>query len=211
MFKIPKYSPYISCSKNFHHLPNIHSFLDRSSALPTKFCGGVLYSGESGDNGVLSAVPDAFFHIWSFAGCRGCGGHLWDVFKVEGSVRALPSGAYPIGGLRWRFACGFNFGHSLWLPFVAAFPALGVLLAVSKVESLAQAPALPSGVYPAGKLQWHFTCGFDFRHSLWVPFVVAFAVPGGLLMVPLGGMGPFGPGNRFFGAVEEGGDFWAVS
>ena len=37
--------------------------------------------------------------------------------------------------------------------------------------------------------------------------MVAFAVPGGLLMVPLGGMGPFGPGNRFLGAVEEGGDF----
>ena len=24
----------------------------------------------------------------------------------------------------------------------------------------------PSEVYPAEKLQWHFTCGFDFRHSL---------------------------------------------
>ena len=30
--------------------------------------------------------------------------------------------------------------------------------------------ASPSWVYPAGKLQWHFTCGFDFRHSLWLPF-----------------------------------------
>ena len=26
--------------------------------------------------------------------------------------------------------------------------------------------ALPSDVYPAGKLQWHFTCGFDFRHII---------------------------------------------
>ena len=35
-------------------------------------------------------------------------------------------------------------------------------------------------VDPAGKLQWHFTCGFDFRHSLWLPFEAAFAIPKGL-------------------------------
>ena len=28
------------------------------------------------------------------------------------------------------------------------------------------ARALPSEVYPAGKFPRHFTCGFDFRHSL---------------------------------------------
>ena len=36
--------------------------------------------------------------------------------------------------------------------------------------------ALPYEVYPAGKLQWHFTCGFDFKHSLWLPFVGCFAI-----------------------------------
>ena len=40
--------------------------------------------------------------------------------------------------------------------------------------------AAPSVVYPAGKLQWHFTCGFDFGHCLWLPFVTAFAVLKGL-------------------------------
>ena len=30
------------------------------------------------------------------------------------------------------------------------------------------------------KLQWHFICGFDFRNSLWLPFVAAFAVLKGL-------------------------------
>ena len=35
--------------------------------------------------------------------------------------------------------------------------------AVSMVESSARTS--PSEVYPAGKLQWHFTCGFDFRHD----------------------------------------------
>ena len=43
----------------------------------------------------------------------------------------------------------------------------GVVWAVSKVESLAHAPASPSEVYPAGKLQRHFTCGFDFGHIPW--------------------------------------------
>ena len=47
--------------------------------------------------------------------------------------------------------------------------------------------ASASGVYPAGKLQWHFACGFDFRHGLWSPFVTAFSVLGGLLIVPVGG------------------------
>ena len=39
----------------------------------------------------------------------------------------------------------------------------------------------PSKVYPAGKPQWHFTCGFHFRHSVWLPFVTAFAVLKGLI------------------------------
>ena len=43
----------------------------------------------------------------------------------------------------------------------------GVVWAVSKVDSLAHAPASPSVVYPAGKLQRHFTCGFDFGHIPW--------------------------------------------
>ena len=49
--------------------------------------------------------------------------------------------------------------------------------AMSRVR-LARASAFE--VYYAGKLQWHFTYGFDFRHSLWLPFVAAFAVLKGL-------------------------------
>ena len=33
------------------------------------------------------------------------------------------------------------------------------------------------------KLQWHLTCGFDFRHSLWLPIVTSFPVLKGLLIV----------------------------
>ena len=39
--------------------------------------------------------------------------------------------------------------------------------------------ASASGVSPAGKLQWHFACGFDFRHGLWSPFVTVFRSWGG--------------------------------
>ena len=49
------------------------------------------------------------------------------------------------------------------------------------------AHASPSEVYPAGKLQWHFTCGFDF--SLWLPFAGGFAALKGLLIIPVGTMG----------------------
>ena len=44
--------------------------------------------------------------------------------------------------------------------------------------------ASPSEVYPAGKPQWHLTCGFDFKHSLWLPLVTAFAVLKGLSVIP---------------------------
>ena len=40
-------------------------------------------------------------------------------------------------------------------------------------------------------MQWHFTCSFDFRHGLWLPFATAFAVLKGLLIVPVGTMDPF--------------------
>ena len=57
----------------------------------------------------------------------------------------------------------------------------GGLWALPKVESSAQAHVSPSDVCPAGKLQRHSTYGFDFGHSLWLPFVAAFAVLKGLM------------------------------
>ena len=56
---------------------------------------------------------------------------------------------------------------------------VGALWAVTKVESSARAKG-----YPAGKLQRHFTCDFDFRHSLWLPFEAVFAVLKGLKSAP---------------------------
>ena len=37
--------------------------------------------------------------------------------------------------------------------------------------------AWPSDVYPNAKLQWHFTCGFDFRYSLWLPSLFSWKYP----------------------------------
>ena len=54
-----------------------------------------------------------------------------------------------------------------------------------------------SEVYPPGKVQWHFTYVFRFGHGLWLPFVTAFVVKG-LLIVPVGNMGHFEPGNNTF-------------
>ena len=110
---------------------------------------------------------------------------------------------YHAGRLQWHFTCGFDFGHGLWSLFIAGFTVLKGLLVVpvgtmgyfSPSHKLFKAVgepmgsvqsrelgtlAPPSEVYYAGKLQWHFTCGFDFRHSRWSPFVAGFAVLKGL-------------------------------
>ena len=64
----------------------------------------------------------------------------------------------------------------------------------------ARVPRLPAFIL----LVWHFTCGFDFRHSLRLPFLAAFAVLGGLIVVHVWTMGPFWPGDSPFQALREG-------
>ena len=46
------------------------------------------------------------------------------------------------------------------------FRAVAGLRSVSRVEGSACVCTSPCGVCPAGELQWHFACGFDFGHSL---------------------------------------------
>ena len=88
----------------------------------------------------------------------------------------VPRGVLWCGGL-WPFWAGMRV-CGLWLAFVAGFAVLGLgwpfpgggggcgLCPKSRAW---HAPASPSGVYPTGKLQWHFTCGFHCRHfcRLW--------------------------------------------
>ena len=95
-------------------------------------------------------------------GGAGCGGHSfwWGPHLLVGII--------PFGG-----------GHSMWCK-----PSL----AASKWRARCVC-ALSPGVYPAGKLRWQFTCGFDFRHGLWLPFGATFAVQRGLLMVSVRTMG----------------------
>ena len=52
---------------------------------------------------------------------------------------------------------------------------------MSKIEGSARAHASPSEVYFAGKLQWHFTGGFDFRHSLGLPCAAVLSVSKGIV------------------------------
>ena len=53
----------------------------------------------------------------------------------------------------------------------------------SKFESSASARLVFRSLY---RFQWYFTHGFDFRHSLWLPFMAAFAVLKGLSVNYLG-------------------------
>ena len=63
--------------------------------------------------------------------------------------------------------------------------------------------------YPAGKLQWRFICGFSLRHGLWLPFVAAFAVLGGVINGSCGNYGSFLAWGGPLRAVGEGG-LWSV-
>ena len=84
-----------------------------------------------------------------------------------GSARAprLPGFVLRVGG---------SWGLWVFIGLGWPFRAVGGLWAVSRVESSAR--ALPSEVYLPGKLLCHFTCGFDFVHSLLLPFEAALAV-----------------------------------
>ena len=144
---------------------NLYQSLLRTNLAEINLCGGYIRYGIT--------VP----------------GHF--VMYMGKGIRLL-RGAYPAGKLRWHFTCGFYFRHSLWLPFEAAFVVLrglimvpvgamdlswpgdgpfravgGGLVGCMRVRGLARAGALPWGVYPVGKLPWHFTCGFDFCVQSW--------------------------------------------
>ena len=83
--------------------------------------------------------------------------------------------------------------------------ALSRLWGVDPKSSARCARASPSWIYPAGKLQWHFTCGLDFGHSLWLPFKAVFVVVKGLLIVPVGTMGLCWRGDSPFQTARGGG------
>ena len=120
--------------------------------------------------------------------CQDCGG-VWGLCPGWGARRA---------GLAFRgLSCWGVLGRFwAWSMIAICMPVLqswggywwfgggGGLWDVSKVESSARTCTSLSEVYPDWKLQWHFTCGFDFRHGLWLPFVAGFAVLKGLSANP---------------------------
>ena len=62
--------------------------------------------------------------------------------------------------------------------WVCAWWGVGELMGCVQSTDLG-ARASPSGIYPAEKLQWYFTCGFGFRHSLW-DICSRFCIPEGV-------------------------------
>ena len=88
--------------------------------------------------------------LWSGLGGGGAGGILGGGFRAL--LWVLPSRAVRAGLFRgigdWRFP-GRVGARGLCPKFRARY-----------------VRASPSEVFPAGKLQGHFTCGFDYRHSL---------------------------------------------
>ena len=132
----------------------------------------------------LEQLLNMYYLFIPFQAVGGERGRLRAVSKVEGFAHAphLPEFILLVsfsGTLLVVSVLG-----SLWLPFVAAFAVLrgllmvplgamgpfwpgdGTFRAVGEVESLVHALLVPSKVSPAGKLQWHFTCGFNFRNSM---------------------------------------------
>ena len=114
---------------------------------------------------VWLAPPAGYIYgIWDSWACSKIGCLNFAVKLAGGSKRSF-------------FVWWITFFEHIWL-----FPDCGGgLWAVSKVERSVRAHTLLSEVYPAVKLQWHFPCGFDFRHSLRLPFVATFAVLKGLI------------------------------
>ena len=90
-----------------------------------------------------------------FWGVRGEGG--WDMRNLAMVLKLLPG--FFIGV--WGVVGGGGVG---WVG-VSLFWAVGAGVDCDQRRELGVRPSL-SQVYPAGKLQSHFTCGFDFRQSM---------------------------------------------
>ena len=83
----------------------------------------------------------------------------------EGGIIAFPSECWcllvvPVGALWVLFGLGLILS-GLW---EVGGGGGGLVRSVWSRELGVRAS--PSGAYPAGRLQWHFTCGFDFTHGL---------------------------------------------
>ena len=153
-------------------------------------------------------------------------GSLWALPKVESSARtcALLSQINAAGQLQWQFTSGFDLRNSLWLPFTVRtrfirfpqgtmgpfqlgdnnpFHSLMQLLGMSKVDSSAHICDSPSNLYVVGQLQWWFTCGFNFRHSLWLSFVSTSTLVKVIIIVPMETMGHFESRENPFQTLGE--------
>ena len=120
------------------------------------------------------------FFAW---GCLCRWGHFWWHWVVSDFVFC------DVGSVSGRLLLKFGIKSVPWYVFLRFFRAVDSHKRIVNMDKETRDASL-SEVYSAVKLQWHFTCGFDFRYGLWLPFVAAFAVLRVLLIVPAGSMGP---------------------
>ena len=78
----------------------------------------------------------------------------------------------------------------------------GSLWPVSKVKTSARGSLAFRGLSWWEASVRHFTCGFDFRHSLWLPFVAGFAVLKGLMVFNQHGVWDSKFGNKYPSKLE---------
>ena len=109
-----------------------------------------------------------------------CGeGGYGESYQVRADYSRIYSRGLVGGGAAWSMLHNFLvIQFTVCLTFSGLWGAYG-LCPKSRPRRVG---ASPSEVYPAGKLQWHVACGFDFRHTLWLPFVAGFAVLKGLMV-----------------------------
>ena len=129
-----------------------------------------------------------------------CGeGGYGESYQVRADYSRIYSRGLVGGGAAWSMLHSFLvIQFTVCLTFSGLWGAYG-LCPKSRPRRVG---ASPSEVYPAGKLQWHFTCGFDFRHSLWLPFVAGFAVLKGLMVFNQHGVWDSKFGNKYPSKLE---------
>ena len=87
-------------------------------------------------------------------------GSLWAVSGIGGSARACLA-------FRGLSCWGASLALCLWFRFWAwGCASCGGACGLCLESRVRRECASSSEVCPTGKLQWHFTCGFDFRHGL---------------------------------------------
>ena len=108
----------------------------------------------------------------------GLGGWLLLFYGCSGSCGSFFALVWLFSGRGGPCGLGFGFGRGLGglVILVLWFFVLCFMGHFSPKSKALLALASPSEVYTAGKFHWHFTCGFNFRYSLRLPFLAVSSI-----------------------------------